>query len=263
MMILFGVLPTPHDLQKPKNVFALMQTVYDILSNIVRIQANDIYEKSNRLAHFRDFKFYISDDSKLKRYEAIWKKIEDVVMLRDSSTMPQRTHHIQNEITDTSSSFHGFYAQQHILASQIKKESVTHNLKQQPVYVPRVNKIFIEWVTDYDCLIKNDDFFGVLPTPHDLQKSKNVFALMQKIYDILLNIVRIQANDIYKKSHRLAHFQQFKFYISHDTKLKRYEAIWKKFEDVVMLRDSSTMHHRTHDIQHQITQNLGSIKGLL
>ena len=151
---LFGVLPSTNELQNSKNVFALMQTVYDILSNIVKIQANDIYKKSKRLAHFQDFKFYISDDSKLKLYQAIWKKFEDVVMLRDSSTMTQKTHHIQDEITDTSRSFNGFYAQHHTLAPEIKKESITHNLKQQPVYVPRVNKIFIEWVTDYDCLIK-------------------------------------------------------------------------------------------------------------
>ena len=43
------------------------------------------------------------------------------------------------------------------------------NLKQQPVYVPRVNKTFIEWVTDYVCLKKNDDLFGVLPTTNELQ----------------------------------------------------------------------------------------------
>ena len=135
-------------------------------------------------------------------------------------------------------------------------------LKQLPVYVPRVNKSFIEWVTDYDCLIKNDDLFGVLPTKDELQNSNNVFALMQKIYDILSNIVRIQADHIYEKYNIAPHFQDFKFYISHDSKLKQYEAIWKKFEDVLMLRDSSTMHQRTHDIQHEITQSLGSIKGL-
>ena len=120
----------------------------------------------------------------------------------------------------------------------------------------------IEWVTDYNCLIKNDDLFGVLPSTNELQNSKNVFALMQKIYDILSNIVRIQADHIYEKYNIAPHFQDFKFYISHHSKVKRYEAIWKKFEDVLMLRDSSTMHQRSHDIQHEITQSLGSIKGL-
>ena len=135
-------------------------------------------------------------------------------------------------------------------------------LKQPPVYVPRVNKSFIEWVTDYDCLIKNDDLFGVLPTTDELQNSNNVFALMQKIYDILSNIVRIQANDLYQKSNIAPNFQDFKFYISHNSKLKRYEEIWKKFEDVVMLRDSSKIPKRTHHNKHQINDTLGSLKGL-
>ena len=136
------------------------------------------------------------------------------------------------------------------------------NLKQRPVNVPRVNNTFIEWVTDYKCLIKIDDLFGVLPSTNELQKPKNVFALMQTICDILSNIVRIQADHIYEKYNIAPHFQDFKFYISHHSKVKRYEAIWKKFEDVLMLRDSSTMHQRSHDIQHEITQSLGSIKGL-
>ena len=37
------------------------------------------------------------------------------------------------------------------------------NLKQRPVNVPRVNNTFIEWVTDYKCLIKNDDFIWGSP----------------------------------------------------------------------------------------------------
>ena len=80
------------------------------------------------------------------------------------------------------------------------------NLKQRPVYVPRVNNTFIEWATDYDCLIKNDNLFGVLPTKDEVQNSKNVFALMQKICDILSNIVRIQADHIYEKSNIAPHF---------------------------------------------------------
>ena len=92
-------------------------------------------------------------------------------------------------------------------------------LKQPPVYVPTVNKSFIDWVTDYDCLIKNDDLFGLLPTTDELQNSNNVFALMQKIYDILSNIVRIQADYLYQKSNIAPNFQDFKFYISHNSKL--------------------------------------------
>ena len=46
-----------------------MQKKYDILSNIVRIQADHLYQNSNIAPNFQDFKFYISHDSKLKRYE--------------------------------------------------------------------------------------------------------------------------------------------------------------------------------------------------
>ena len=46
-------------------------------------------------------------------------------MLRDSSTTPKRTHHIQHEITDTLSNLKGLYAE-NVLAPQIKKESITH-----------------------------------------------------------------------------------------------------------------------------------------
>ena len=50
---------------------------------------------------------------------------EDVVMLRDSSTIPQRTHHIQHKITHTLSNLNGVFAE-HALAPQRKKERITH-----------------------------------------------------------------------------------------------------------------------------------------
>ena len=57
-------------------------------------------------------------------------------------------------------------------------------------------------------------------------------------------------------------FRILNFYISHNSKLKLYEEIWKKFEDVVMLRDSSKIPKRTHHNKHQINDTLGSLKGL-
>ena len=78
------------------------------------------------------------------------------------------------------------------------------------MYVPRINKTFIEWVTDYACLNKNDDIFGVFPTTDGLQESRNVFALMKKNYDILTHFVRIQADHLYQKSKKPPKFKDFK-----------------------------------------------------
>ena len=47
-------------------------------------------------------------------------------MLRYSSTMHQRTHHIQDEITQSLGSIKGLYVQHHTLAPQLKNESRTH-----------------------------------------------------------------------------------------------------------------------------------------
>ena len=82
--------------------------------------------KSGRQAHkvVKDIS-HNSHNSKLKRYEEIWKKIEDAVMLRDSSTIPKRTHHNKHEINDTLSSLKGLYTQ-HTLAPQRNKKSITH-----------------------------------------------------------------------------------------------------------------------------------------
>ena len=46
-------------------------------------------------------------------------------MLRDSSTIPKRTHHNKHEINDTLSSLKGLYTQ-HTLAPQRNKKSITH-----------------------------------------------------------------------------------------------------------------------------------------
>ena len=66
------------------------------------------------------------------------------------------------------------------LEARDREETQRLQLQQRPMHVPRINKTFIEWVTDYACLNKNDDIFGVFPTTDGLQESRNVFALMQK-----------------------------------------------------------------------------------
>ena len=51
-------------------------------------------------------------------------------------------------------------AEHSITTSHDNPDTKSINLKQRPVYVPSVNNTFIQWVTDYECLIKNDNLLS-------------------------------------------------------------------------------------------------------
>ena len=55
-------------------------------------------------------------------------------------------------------------AEHSITTSHDNPDTKSINLKQRPVYVPSVNSTFIQWVTDYECLIINDNLLSLNQT---------------------------------------------------------------------------------------------------
>ena len=69
--------------------------------------------------------------------------------------------YIYNELSYSFRSIKKMGAEHSIPTSHDNPDTKSINLKQRPVYVPSVNNTFIEWVTDYECLIINDNLLSL------------------------------------------------------------------------------------------------------